>query len=128
MMQVAVEASVSMADFVAKRAALFLDTVFLQQDAFDDVDCACKPEPHKALFDMGHAAATRAYAFKDKTAARDYFTKLSSLCKNLNYAAAGSNDFQRNAKAIEYLDESVPTPAANSVTPGGVAPTSLPQR
>jgi len=117
MMQVTGEDGVSLADFVTQRASLFLDMVFLQQDAFDDVDCACKPERQKSLFDLVYAAATRSYAFKDKTAARDYFTRLTGLYKNLNYAAAGSNDFQRIAKAIEELDRSVPTVAAKTPAP-----------
>jgi V/A-type H+-transporting ATPase subunit A len=112
MIQVTGEDGVTLEDFVAQRASLFLDMVFLQQDAFDDVDSACPPERQKALFDMVYAAATRSYAFKDKTAARDYFTKLTGLYKNLNYAAAGSNDYQRIAKDIENLDKSVPTIAA----------------
>ena len=126
MMQVTGEDGVTLADFVTQRLALFLDLVFLQQDAFDDVDCACKPERQKALFDRVYAAATRPYAFKDKAAARDYFTKLSGLYKNLNYAAAGSNDFQRIAKSIEELDKSVPTIAAGVATPSGTAAASRP--
>jgi V/A-type H+-transporting ATPase subunit A len=112
MIQVTGEDGVTLEDFVAQRASLFLDMVFLQQDAFDDVDSACPPERQKTLFDMVYAAATRPYAFKDKTTARDYFTKLTGLFKNLNYAAAGSNDYQRIAKDIENLDKSVPTIAA----------------
>jgi V/A-type H+-transporting ATPase subunit A len=126
MMQVTGEDGVTLSDFVTQRASLFLDLVFLQQDAFDDVDCACKPERQKALFDMVYAAATRQYAFKDKAAARDYFTKLSGLYKNLNYAAAGSNDFQRIAKSIEDLDKSVPTIAASVAAPSGTAAASRP--
>jgi len=127
MMQVTGEDGVTLTDFVTQRAALFLDMVFLQQDAFDDVDCACKPERQKALFDRVYAAATRSYAFQDKTAARDHFTKLTGLYKNLNYAAAGSNDFQRIAKTIEDLDKSVPTIAAKASTPSGVAAASRPR-
>ena len=111
--------SETLADFVTQRVAVFLDLVFLQQDAFDDVDCACKPERQKALLDMVYAAATRSYAFKDKTAARDYFTKLSGLHKNLNYAPAGSNDFHRIAKAIDDLDKSVATIVATAATASG---------
>jgi hypothetical protein len=75
---------------------------------------------------MVYAAATRSYAFKDKTAARNYFTKLTGLYKNLNYAARGSNDFQRIAKAIEDLDRSVPPVAASAATPSGGAAVSGP--
>jgi V/A-type H+/Na+-transporting ATPase subunit A len=105
MMQVTGEDGVGLADFVTQRAPLFLDIVCLQQDAFDDVDCACKPERQKALFGMVYAAVTRPYAFKDKTAARNYLTKLTGLYKNLNYAADGSNDFQRIAKAMRSLTD-----------------------
>jgi hypothetical protein len=59
----------------------------------------------KALFGMVYAAVTRPYAFKDKTAARNYLTKLTGLYKNLNYAADGSNDFQRIAKAMRSLTD-----------------------
>ena len=112
MMQVTGEDGVTLENFVTQRASLFLDMVYLQQNAFDDVDAACPTERQKALFDMVCGAATRSYAFKDKVAARDYFTKLTGLYKNLNYAATGSNDFQRIAKSIEDLDRSVPTIAA----------------
>ena len=121
MMQVTGEDGVTLADFVTQRASLFLDMVFLQQDAFDDVDGACKPERQKALFDMVYAAATRAYAFKDKAAARDFFTRLTGLYKNLNYAAAGSNDFRRITKSIGELDRSIPTVAAKTAAPNGGA-------
>ena len=126
MMQVTGEDGVTLTDFVTQRASLFLDLVFLQQDAFDEVDCACKPERQKALFGMVYAAAMRPYAFQDKAAARDYFTKLSGLYKNLNYAAAGSNDFQRIAKSIEDLDKSVPTIAASVAVQSGTAAPSSP--
>jgi V/A-type H+-transporting ATPase subunit A len=121
MMQVTGEDGVTLEDFVTQRASLFLDMVFLQQDAFDDVDAACPPERQKSLFDMVYAAATRSYAFKDKSTVRDYFTKLTGLYKNLNYAAAGSNDFQRIAKQIEDLDKSVPTISAQVPASGGGA-------
>ena len=122
MMQVTGEDGVTLEDFVIQRASLFLDMVFLQQDAFDEVDSACPPERQKALFDMIYAAATRPYAFKDKASARDYFTRLTGLYKNLNYAFVGSNDFQRIAKAIADLDKSIPTISATLAKPSvGIA-------
>ena len=104
MMQVTGEDGVPLEDFVTQRAALFLDMVYLQQDAFDDVDAACPQDRQKALFDMVFAAATRQYNFTDKNAARDYFTKLTGLYKNLNYAPVGSNDYTRILQSIKDLD------------------------
>lgn len=104
MMQVTGEDGVPMEDFVTQRAALFLDMVFLQQDAFDEVDAACPLERQKALFDMVYEAATRPYTFADKDAARDYFTKLTGLYKNLNYAPMDANDYENVLKSIRGMD------------------------
>src|SRR5262249_2802458 len=57
----------------------------------DDVGAACPTDRQKLLFDMVYAAATRSYGFKDKMSPREYFTKLTGLYKNLNYAAMDSN-------------------------------------
>jgi len=70
---------------------------------------------------MVYAAATCPCAFKGKTAAQDYFTKLSIPYRSLTDSAAGSNDFHRIAKAIEDLDKSMPMLAANSAAPSGGA-------
>jgi hypothetical protein len=50
----------------------------------------------------------------------------TGLYKNLNYAAMGSNDFQRIAKSIEDLDKSVPTIAAQPATLRGGAAAARP--
>ncbi len=114
MMQVTGEEGVTLEDFVARQAALFLDMVYLQQDAFDAVDAAAPLERQKARFEMVHAAATRSYAFEDKEAARRFFTKLTELYRNLNYAAPGSPDAARLEAEIAAHDASVPM-----IAPGG---------
>ena len=113
MMQVTGEDGVTLEDFTTQRAALFLDMVFLQQDAFDDIDASCPSERQKELFDMVFAASTRPYTFKDKDAARDYFTKLTGLYKNLNYAARDSDAYTSVFKSIDELDKSIPRIASS---------------
>ncbi|QDY71198.1 V-type ATP synthase subunit A [Qingshengfaniella alkalisoli] len=108
MMQVTGEDGVTLDDFVTYQAALFLDMVFLQQDAFDEVDSSVPLARQKAQFDGVHAAVTRSYAFADKAAVRDYFTRLTGLYKNLNYAAQGSQDEERLLDEIAALDRTVP--------------------
>lgn len=107
MMQVTGEDGVTQADFVTYRQALFLDMVYLQQDAFDDVDSSVPMDRQKAQFDRVYAAATRSYAFADKAAAHDYFTRLTGLFKNLNYAAPGAAEESRLLSQIEELDRTV---------------------
>lgn len=108
MEQVTGEEGISLEDFVVSQAATLIDMVFLQQDAFDDIDASAPLARQKALFDRVHAIATRAYGFPDKAAARSHFTRLTGLFKNLNYAADGSPDFDRLTAEIEALDAAVP--------------------
>ena len=108
MIQVTGEDGVTLDDFVLQQVALFLDMVYLQQDAFDEIDAAAPLGRQKERFDMVYAVATRSYAFDDKAAARTHFTKMIGLFKNLNYAAPRSNDEERLKSEIEALDGSVP--------------------
>ncbi|MBN9019772.1 MAG: V-type ATP synthase subunit A [Rhizobiales bacterium] len=108
MEQVTGEEGISLEDFVAAEAARLLDMVFLQQDAFDDIDQAAPIERQQAMFDRVHHLATRRYAFANKQAARQHFTKLAGLFKNLNYAAPGSGDEARLITDLEALDKSAP--------------------
>lgn len=108
MMQVTGEDGITLDDFVTQQAALFLDMVFLQQDAFDDVDSSVTLDRQKAQFDMVYAATTRSYAFASKAACRTYFTRLTGLFKNLNYASVKSKEHKKLLAQIDELDRSVP--------------------
>ncbi|MGI9476319.1 MAG: V-type ATP synthase subunit A, partial [Hyphomicrobiaceae bacterium] len=108
MMQVTGEDGVMLDDFILHQVALFLDMVYLQQDAFDNIDAATAIDQQKERFDMAYTISTRSYVFDDKIAARTYFTKMTGLFKNLNYAAPNSNDEARLKIEIEALDRSVP--------------------
>ena len=75
---------------------------------FDDIDQAAPIERQQAMFDRVHHLATRRYAFADKDAARQHFTRLTGLFKNLNYAAPGSGDEARligEIGALAVIDE-----------------------
>jgi V/A-type H+-transporting ATPase subunit A len=108
MEQVTGEEGISLDDFVVSQAATFIDMVFLQQDAFDDIDASAPLARQQALFDGVHAIATRTYAFADKAAARAHFTKLTGLFRNLNYAAPDSPEATRLVAEIEALDAATP--------------------
>jgi V/A-type H+-transporting ATPase subunit A len=103
MMQVTGEEGVTLEDFVLQQKALFLDMVYLQQDAFDEVDASVPLERQKMLFDRICAILTRDYRFDDKDEARDYFTRLTGLYKNLNYAATDSPEYRRLLEDVESL-------------------------
>jgi len=108
MMQVTGEEGVTLEDFVTHQKALFLDMVYLQQDAFDSVDSSVSLERQKLTFNKVHGLIARDYKFKDKAAARDYFTRLTGLFKNFNYAADGSPDYNGLLQQIDDLAAGAP--------------------
>ena len=108
MMQVTGEEGVTLDDFVVHQKALFLDMVYLQQDAFDAVDASVPLERQKLAFDKVYSAVTRSYRFKDKAEARDHFTRLTGLFKNFNYAAEASPDYSDLLRQIDALSAKAP--------------------
>ncbi len=105
MMQVTGEEGVTLEDFVTHQKALLVDMVYLQQDAFDAVDASVPLARQQLAFNKVYALATRDYSFDDKEAARDYFTRLTGLFKNFNYAAADSPDYRELVRQIDELAE-----------------------
>ena len=108
MMQVTGEDGVTIADFTAYQAALFLDMVYLQQDAFDSVDASVPLDRQKARFDLVCRLASRSYAFDSTDAVRAHFTRLTGLMRNLNYAGPGGPDEARLLAEIDAADRDVP--------------------
>ena len=123
MIQVTGEEGVTLEDFTLQQAALFLDMVYLQQDAFDEIDAAMPLDRQKQRFDMVFSIATRRYAFKDKATAREHFTRMTGLFKNLNYAAPRSTEEKRLKSEIESLDRSVPMIRGEEGSDNGAAET-----
>ena len=103
MMQVTGEEGISIEDFVTWQKATLLDMVYLQQDAFDEVDVSMPRERQLESFKLLKDLIDREYAFPDRNAARDFFTRLTGLYKNLNYSPPGSADAQRYQKEIQDL-------------------------
>ncbi|MFC6669188.1 V-type ATP synthase subunit A [Marinobacterium aestuariivivens] len=104
MMQVTGEEGVTLEDFVLYQQALFVDSVYLQQDAFDPVDVSVPLERQQRQFRQVWRLIAREYRFDDKDAARRYFTELTGLVKNLNYARDDSPEYRRFQQRIETLE------------------------
>ena len=107
-MQVTGEEGVTLDDFLLYLKASFVDTIYLQQDAFDAVDVSVPLDRQKELFELMRGVTDRRYAFEDKAAARDYFTRISGLFKNLNYETRKSPRYQELLSQIESLQASIP--------------------
>jgi V/A-type H+-transporting ATPase subunit A len=104
MMQVTGEEGVSLEDFLQYQKALFLDMVYLQQDAFDKVDASVPIERQKQTFNRVYDLVKREYAFSSKAEISQYFLKMTGLFKNLNYAEFQSKEFEKLLGDINELD------------------------
>ncbi|MGY6276946.1 V-type ATP synthase subunit A [Methylomonas sp. MgM2] len=112
-MQVTGEEGISLEDFVEWQKSVLLDMVYLQQDAFDEVDACMPRERQLASFRLLKKLITSEFKFKDKNDAREFFTKITDLYKNWNYSHVDSPDYQQYFGNIEQLAEQY-SPALNA--------------
>ena len=103
MMQVTGEEGITLEDYLTYQKALFLDMVYLQQDAFDPVDVSVSLARQRRTFELIGEIIDKDYAMQDKESVRSFFTRLTGLFKNLNYAREDSPDFQHYWQEIHNL-------------------------
>jgi V/A-type H+-transporting ATPase subunit A len=104
MMQVTGEEGISLKDFLTYQKSLFVDMVYLQQDGFDAIDASVPLERQKEMFALLQRLINKQYYFRDKETVRAYFTRLTGLVKNLNYAPYKSRDYADWLNQIEALE------------------------
>lgn len=100
MMQVVGEEGTSTEDFVVYLKSELLDSVYLQQNSFDEVDAACPVERQKYLFDLVSKVLAHNFAFESKAEARDTFFTLTDQLKNWNYTPWGSEELKKLEDSI----------------------------
>ncbi len=103
MMQVTGEEGITLEDYVLWQKSRLIDTVYLQQDAFDDVDVSMPLERQRESFQLLRHLIKREYCFEDKDQVREFFTHLSGLYRNFNYSRTGSAEYSRYRQEIESL-------------------------
>lgn len=108
MMQVTGEEGISVEDFTTLQKALMLDTVYLQQDAYDAVDVTVPMERQREMLLLLGDILGRTYHFEDKERVRSFFTQLSGLFKNLNYSESESTKFKDYMGQITSAVEAAP--------------------
>jgi V/A-type H+-transporting ATPase subunit A len=106
MMQVTGEEGVTLADYVTYQKSVFLDMVYLQQDAYDKVDVSVPLDRQKETFALVRGLIQRDYPFSSKEEARGFFRQLTGLLKNLNYTARNAPEY---AGYLAQIDELVKT-------------------
>jgi V/A-type H+-transporting ATPase subunit A len=103
MMQVTGEEGITMEDYVLWQKATLLDMVYLQQDAFDEVDISMPRDRQVESFRLLTGLIGKDYHFTGKDDARGFFTKLAGLYKNWNYSRSDSPESLRYRQEIEDL-------------------------
>jgi V/A-type H+-transporting ATPase subunit A len=86
MMTVVGEEGITVDEYTEMQKADFFDNVYLQQNAFDEVDAATRRERQQFVFDKILEVVNLQYDFDDKDHARNTFVDVQDLFRNLNYA------------------------------------------
>jgi len=100
MMMVVGEEGTAMGDFVTYLKADLFDSVYLQQDAFNDVDMATSAERQQYVFDRIFAILEQELDFKDKSEARHFFARLNQMFIDWNRIEMGTREFKEQEAAI----------------------------
>jgi V/A-type H+-transporting ATPase subunit A len=95
MMTVVGEEGTSAEDFTVALKADFFDNCYLQQNAYDDVDGATTAERQQFVFDKVLEVVELDLELTDKNEVRKAIVRATDLFRNWNYAAGGSEEYDR---------------------------------
>ena len=108
MMKVVGEEGTAMDDFVMFLKKELIDAVYLQQNAFNDVDASSSVERQKASFAVLETVVTETYAYTDKGEARHAFLKLQQAFIDWNNTPMGVADYDVRRDAVLKLVTEAP--------------------
>ena len=85
MMKVVGEEGTSTEDFVEYLKSELVDSVYLQQDSFHEIDAACSAERQQYFFQMLANLVDSKIHFESRDDARNFFHKLTQMIRDWNY-------------------------------------------
>lgn len=103
MMKVVGEEGTSIDDFVTYLKAEYLDSVYLQQDAYHEVDSATSSERQQYVFGRIHKVLKTRMQFAEKDAARQFFQRLTQLTRDWNRVAMDGPEFKELESRAEQM-------------------------
>lgn len=80
-----------------------IDFVFLQQDAFDNIDALCPMERQKYMLDLVLDLCAMDYQFEDFEKCRDFFKELINDLRQMNYTEFHSEAFEEYANKTRKI-------------------------
>ena len=105
MMKVVGEEGTSLTDYIDYLKGEFFDFVYLQQNAFDEVDESTTAERQKCIFGFIYHILETEFDFEDKGKALHFFHKLRQRFRSWNSAKWESGEFEKIENEISALVE-----------------------
>ena len=103
MMKVVGEEGTSLDDFVIYLKAEFLDSVYIQQNGFDEIDAASVAGRQKYVFAKVAQVLEKDFSFNSKEEARKFFYKLRQGFIDWNYKEWQSQEFKNQETKIDDM-------------------------
>ena len=103
MMKVVGEEGTSLDDFIVYLKGNFLDSVYLQQNSFDEVDAAAEVERQTYVYKSILKVLGSNYELNTKDEARTYFNQLRQKFIDWNYSVWQSDAFKKLESDIDSL-------------------------
>ncbi len=103
MMKVVGEEGTSLEDFVIYLKSELLDSVYLQQNAFDVIDAATTAQRQRYVFAKIIKILRKEFSFEDKNRAREFFYTLRHSFIDWNYKEVETEEFKRKEEEIDGL-------------------------
>lgn len=100
MMKVVGEEGTSLEDFTQYLKAEFLDAVYLQQNAFSEVDASTPADRQKEMFDVVEKALLSEYSFSDKDETRRFFMSLQQAFIDWNNTPTADAGFAKGKEDL----------------------------
>jgi len=107
MMKVVGEEGTSIGDFIVYLKAEYLDSVYLQQNAFNDVDAASPIDRQKYVFGFISRFLKTKLKFADQETARSFFQKLTQTTRDWNQIVFNSDEFKKQEEQLDCQIEEV---------------------
>lgn len=103
MMKVVGEEGTSDEDFVKYLKAEYLDAVYLQQDAFDEIDASTPSDRQKKVFNHLVETLKEALKFPGKDEARQFFLRLTQKTNDWNRTVFEGEEFNQLEQELKEL-------------------------
>jgi V/A-type H+-transporting ATPase subunit A len=102
MMKVVGEEGTSLDDFITYMKAEYVDAVYLQQDAYHEVDGATPAERQEYVFGKLAKILRTRISFENKDAARRWFHRLTQMTKDWNRLAMDTDEFKKMEQQVDH--------------------------